>query len=117
MDFLWRLFVSKIKRNGKGLIDFDRMKVDSLVVAAYTSVLIGCAIKESSANKYALLEVPGWNVVPLIQVLDYFIVCHEEADQGRTVTEDFIGSLTEVLSLLKELLESGHGGDTGNIRA
>jgi hypothetical protein len=41
------------------------------------------------------------SVLPLVQVLDYFIVCHEEADQGRTVTEEFIESLTEVCSILE----------------
>ncbi len=35
-------------------------------------------------------------MLPLVQVLDYFIVCHEEADQGRTVTEEFVDSLIEV---------------------
>jgi hypothetical protein len=41
----------------------------------------------------------GGSVLPLVQVLDYFIVCHEEADQGRTVTEEFIDSLTEVCAI------------------
>lgn len=47
------------------------------------------------------------------QVLDYFIVCHEEADQGKTVTDEFIESLAEVLSLLKGLIESKEGGEGG----
>jgi hypothetical protein len=44
------------------------------------------------------------------QVLDYFIVCHEEADQGKTVTDEFIESLTEVLGLLKGLVDSQEAG-------
>ena len=36
-SFLWRLFRSKVRQDAKkGLVDFNKMKVDQLVVAAYT---------------------------------------------------------------------------------
>mmetsp|Transcript_21559 Transcript_21559/g.59163 ORF Transcript_21559/g.59163 Transcript_21559/m.59163 type:complete len:82 (+) Transcript_21559:261-506(+) len=81
------------------------MRVDDLVVAAYTCVLLGCLMKDNEGNTGFVLKALGnRTVVPLVAVLDYFIACHQQADRGRTATPEFLDSLVQVLEVLGALL-------------
>uniref|UniRef100_A0A7S0HYW2 Wings apart-like protein C-terminal domain-containing protein n=1 Tax=Hanusia phi TaxID=3032 RepID=A0A7S0HYW2_9CRYP len=103
LQLLTELFRSKVVAvNGE--IKFDKMKIEDLVLAAYTSVLLGCSIQDSPAGLQMVKEALGeWTLLSLIQVLDYFIVCHQEADKGQTATEEFISSLQSVVKVLAKL--------------
>jgi len=103
LELLTEMFRSKVILVNGG-IKFDKMKIEDLVLAAYTSVLIGCSIQESPAGLEVVKEGLGeWTLLSLIQVLDYFIVCHQEADKGQTATEEFINSLQSVVKVLAKL--------------
>lgn len=106
LSFLGRLFAAKVIRGENGRTDFKAMPVDLLVVAAYTSVLIGCAVKANEEALELVYEAMGSRTVrPLVEVLEYFIVCHEEADKGQTASTDFIDSLSSVLQTLAGFLK------------
>jgi hypothetical protein len=89
-------------------IRLDKLALDDLVISAYTSVLIGCAIRGTACNQELVLAALGPSSFrPCIQVLDYFIVCQTQAEgqAGQAAKENFLQSLETVIQELTALLK------------
>jgi hypothetical protein len=88
----------------------DKLQIDDLVIAAYTSLLLGCGIRGNEENKNAVLQALGGGPAsfrPCVQVLDYFIVCQTEAEgvgHGQSGNEQFRQSLETVIQELTAIL-------------
>jgi len=105
LEFLVSIFLGRIEED-KGRIAFDKMPVENLVIAAYTSVLLGCVLKDrADLLERVELALEGRGLKALGQVLEYFIVCHEEAAKGRGPQTE-VDSLAEILDVLQKLIRS-----------
>jgi hypothetical protein len=93
----------------------EEAHVEALVLAAYSSLLLGCLLRESCNTAVILSVLPRSSPGPMIRVLEAFVALQTHAGVLTLATlQPLLGVIAELQELLP--VAEGGGGDHGSAR-